>query len=127
MITTLADHLRGQLQQFTRTLHDRHGLLTRDGSGRLRYGFIHGNWALANSLPDGRWCGVDDELSVLRETGCYADFTLPSAPSPAQTRTVNTIYYASTAGSGRKSLDTGARAAVGKKGRLTISSSCRAR
>jgi hypothetical protein len=112
-----ADNLRGQLQQFTQTLHDRHGLLTRDGSGRLRYGFIHGNWALANSLPGGGWCGVDDELSVLHETGCYADFTLPSAPSPAQTRTVNTIYYASAVGSGRKSHDTGARAAVGKRRR----------
>ena len=110
-----ADNLGGQLNEFTRTLHERHGLLSRDDSGRIRYGFVHGNWALDNSLPDRRWCGVDGELSVLRDTGCYADFTLPSAPSPAQTQTVNQIYYASCAGTGRKAHDRGVRAAVGRR------------
>ena len=47
-----------------------------------------------NSRPDGRWCGVNNELDVLRETGCYADFTFPSAPSPTQPRKINSIYYA---------------------------------
>ena len=46
--------------------------------------------------PDGRSCGVNNELEILRETGCYADFTLPSAPSQTQTRKINSIYYAST-------------------------------
>ena len=64
------------------------------GPAELAYGFIHGNWALDNSRPDGRWCGVNNELDVLRETGCYADFTFPSAPSPTQTRKINSIYYA---------------------------------
>lgn len=59
-----------------------------------RYGFIHGNWALCNSRPDGDWCGVNEELGVLTETGCYADFTFPSAPSRTQSRMVNAIYYA---------------------------------
>jgi hypothetical protein len=36
---------------------------------------------------------VDDELSLLRELGCYADFTFPSAPDPCQPRVVNSIYY----------------------------------
>jgi hypothetical protein len=52
---------------------------------------VHGNWALANS-DGGRYCGVDDELEILAETGCYADFTLPSAPSTAQTRKINSLY-----------------------------------
>jgi hypothetical protein len=73
----------------------RHGLLSRDRrTGRLAYGFVHGNWALDNSRPDGRWCGVNNELDVLRETGCYADFTFPSVPSRTQPRKVNSIYYA---------------------------------
>lgn len=59
-----------------------------------RYGFIHGNWALCNSRPDGDWCGVNEELQVLAGTGCYADFTFPSAPSPTQPKMVNAIYYA---------------------------------
>lgn len=106
--------LRAQLGDFTRTLFHRHQLLSRDKSGAIRYGFIHGNWALGNSLPGGRLCGVDEELSVLLETGCYADFTLPSAPSAAQTRTVNQLYYADGARPGPKSHDRGIRAAVGR-------------
>ncbi len=87
-------NLRKTLNTFTNHLHDRHGLLKKDGDGNLSYGFVHGNWALDNSRTDGRWCGVNDEITVLRETGCYADFTLPSAPSLTQTRVVNSIYYA---------------------------------
>lgn len=89
-----AEGLRAQLESFRDVLHRRHGLLGRDGRGAPRYGFIHGNWALCNSRPDGDWCGVNEELAILRATGCYADFTFPSAPSPTQPRTVNAIYYA---------------------------------
>lgn len=90
-----ADILRSKLNEFKHTLHERHGLLRRDPiTNELVYGFIHGNWALCNSRPDRRWCGVDQELTVLQETGCYADFTLPSAPSNTQTRMINSIYYA---------------------------------
>jgi len=70
-----------------------HGLLGRTATGATRFAFVHGNWALCNSRPDGDWCGVDRELAILRESGCYADFTFPSAPSPTQPRTVNAIYY----------------------------------
>ena len=88
-------NLRSRLIDFRETLSKHHGLLARRvDNGEPAYGFIHGNWALDNSRPDGRWCGVNDELDVLRETGCYADFTLPSAPSPTQTRKINSIYYA---------------------------------
>ncbi len=72
----------------------RHDLLATDGQGQLRYGFIHGNWALDNSDPSGRNCGVQRELQVLRESGCFGDFTMPSAPHPTQTRTINQLYYA---------------------------------
>ena len=70
------------------TLHARHGLL-RKHEGRLAFGFIHGNWALDNGRPDGRWCGVNDEISLLRDLGCYADFTMPAAPDPSQGGPVN--------------------------------------
>jgi len=50
----------------------------------------------------------------LRETGCYADFTLPAAPSPAQTSTINSIYYALDDPDKPKSHDRGTPAAVGK-------------
>jgi len=89
-----ADGLRRKLAACRDTYAGRHGLLGRNpDGGPARYAFVHGNWALCNSRPDGDWCGVDRELAVLRETGCYADFTFPSAPSPTQPRTVNTVYY----------------------------------
>jgi hypothetical protein len=90
-----AANLRRTLLEFKETLADRHGCLARDKeTGEIAYGFIHGNWALDNSRADGRWCGVNNELDVLRETGCYADFTLPSAPSETQTGKINSIYWA---------------------------------
>lgn len=70
-----------------------HGLLGRDEEGKTRFGFIHGNWALNNSHPLGEGCGVDREIPILRSAGCYADFTMPSAPSPTQSKLVNGIGY----------------------------------
>jgi hypothetical protein len=107
--------LREKLEWFRETLHDRHGLLRKDHLGRVTYGFIHGNWALDNSRPDGHFCGVNDELTILRETGCYADFTMPSAPNPCQTTTVNSIYYAIDDPQRPCSHDRGIAAAVGRK------------
>ena len=108
-----AERLRQFLHQYVALLHDRHGLLSKDPLGRVRYGFIHGNWALDNSHPDGRWCGVNNELTILRETGCYADFTMPAAPHAAQTRTINSIYYAVDDPQRSKSHDRGTAARVG--------------
>jgi hypothetical protein len=102
-----ADHMRSTIQEGLERLSS-HGMLSRDATETLRYGFIHGNWALDNSHPEGRNCGVRNELRVLRQTGCYADFTLPSAPNRAQTRTINSVYYAR--GTDRpKSHDSGRR------------------
>jgi hypothetical protein len=57
-----------------------------------RYAFVHGNFALANS-SQGQHCGVDGEMQILADTGCYADLTLPTAPfHPAQTGKINSIY-----------------------------------
>lgn len=103
-----AEALRERLTQFKALAVERHGLLGRDRfTGDIVYGFIHGNWALDNSDPHGANCGVDNELAVLRETGCYADFTMPSAPSPTQTRKINSIYYAQSVPGRHKSHDWG--------------------
>ena len=92
-----AENLRRTLLKYKHLLAQRHGLLsTHRSTGEIAFGFVHGNWALNNCRPDGRWCGVDNELQILRETGCYADFTFPSAPSPTQPRTINSIYYQQT-------------------------------
>lgn len=82
-----------RLAGFTDMLRARHHLL-RDRDGRPAWCFIHGNWALDNSHPAGRFCGLDNELTLLERLGCIADFTLPAAPSPCQVRMVNSIYRA---------------------------------
>jgi len=108
--------LRDKLSNYAKLLHVTHGALTTDrNTGEIRWGFIHGNWCLDNSRPDGRWCGVNDELVVLRECGCYADFTFPSGPSDTQPSTVNAIYYATDDPRKPKSHDRGQAVSVGGK------------
>ena len=76
-----ADRTRRALVEFRDLLAEEHNCLSReDGDPRPRYAFVHGNLALANSMG-GRCCGVDNEMEILSETGCYADMTLPAAPA----------------------------------------------
>lgn len=107
-------NFRRTITGFCEVLHRDHGALSRHPqTGQLMFGFIHGNWCLDNSNPDGRWCGLDNELILLRELGCYADFTMPSAPSPTQTRIINSIYYATDDPQRPKSHDAGVPVRVG--------------
>jgi hypothetical protein len=89
------DSESGLAQKLEKGVNDlsSHGLLSTDATGRHRFGFIHGDWALDDSHPEGRYCGVRNELEVLGRAGCFADFTMPSAPSPTQTRIINSLYY----------------------------------
>ena len=85
-------NLRRTIEDFRDALAYEHECLSRmDGEGRPMYAFVHGNWALANSA-DGQCCGVDSEMRTLEETGCYADFTLPSVPFQTQVPRINAIY-----------------------------------
>lgn len=87
-----AENTRYMLETFRDTLAYEHRCLSRENSSAPpRYAFVHGNVALANSAG-GRNCGVDSEMQVLAETGCYADFTLPSAPDQSQVPKINAIY-----------------------------------
>jgi hypothetical protein len=105
----LEHDIRSYLQAYAE-----HGLLSRDADGRLRYAFIHGNWCLANSRRDGKYCGVDSELDVLFGTGCYADFTFPSAPDETQPGIVNQIYWPTGDPRRARSHESGVRARVGQ-------------
>jgi hypothetical protein len=88
-----AENTRRQLTEFRDQLAIRHRCLSFEaGSAQPRYGFVHGDFALANS-SGGHACGVDSEMQILAETGCYADFTLPTGPlHPAQTAKINSVY-----------------------------------
>lgn len=87
-----AENLRRQLVDFRDILANEHKCLSRmDGEGQPMYAFVHGNLALANSCG-GKFCGVNDEMQILAETGCYVDMTMPSAPDRTQVPMLNKIY-----------------------------------
>jgi hypothetical protein len=104
--------LRPKLEAALRDLGE-HGHVSRSHTGAPQWSFIHGNWSLANSRPDRRWCGVDDELPLLFDLGCYADFTFPSAPDPCQPDQVNLVYWPTGDLTQRRAADHGERARVG--------------
>ncbi len=111
-----AENFSTVMTNFANTLHHEHGALpVHPETGQIMYAFIHGNWALDNSLPGGIHCGIDNELSLLKATGCYVDMTLPSAPSPAQTSKINSIYYATGTDNQSKGHNDGVDVEVGKE------------
>jgi hypothetical protein len=98
----------------TLAAYARRGLLLRPGAPpRTSFAFVHGDWALDNS-GQARHCGVNDELTILQELGCWGDFTMPSA-NECQTRQINSIYYATDDPERPKSHDRGVHAQVGRE------------
>lgn len=91
-----AESTRGQIVEFRDVLAREHGCLSyEDGSSAPKYAFVHGNFALANSAG-GFGCGVDDEMQILADTGCYVDMTYPTtAFHPAQIAKLNAMYECS--------------------------------
>lgn len=116
-----AENLRKSLVEFRDTLAEEHLCLSRfDGDLQPKYAFVHGNLALANSAG-GRFCGVDEEMQILRETGCYADMTLPSAPDESQVPVINQIYECGLPLTAKMPHRTGRRAEVfGNKPQLPL-------
>ncbi len=58
------------------------------------FSFIHGDWSLANARGE-NFCGVDNEIELLMEAGCYGDYTFPAMFNEAQPPMINNIYYSS--------------------------------
>jgi len=88
-----AENTRRQLTEFRDALALQHRCLSyMDGVGLPRYAFVHGNFGLANSAGN-HVCGVNSEMQILAETGCYADLTLPAARfDRAQIGKINSLY-----------------------------------
>jgi len=97
-----------------------YGFLQTAG-GATHFGFIHGNWSLDNSRGNA-FCGNNRELQMLRELGCFADYTFSSIFVESQPSTVNNIFEA-TDDDGPKSYDRGGvplRVGVAPVGDLVI-------
>ena len=115
-----AETLRAGLQAAI-AQYRRWGFLLEAGAPpRTAFGFVHGDWALDNAAG-GRFCGVNGELRLLREAGCWGDFTMPSG-NACQTRKINSIYYALGDPRRPKSHDRGidARAGCSRQGELLL-------
>jgi hypothetical protein len=107
--------LRSKLREAL-TVYRSHGALSQWPDGRTAFAFVHGNWALDNScIVNGRnFCGVNNEITVLKDEGCYADFTFPAWQNLAQPRMLNHIYYAHDDVARPKSHDSGTPARRGR-------------
>ncbi|HUK89137.1 MAG TPA: hypothetical protein VLZ81_01970 [Blastocatellia bacterium] len=115
-----AENLRATLLDFTNILAERHGCLSRTtGDKTPRYAFVHGNYALSNSAG-GRYCGVDDEMRILAETGCYIDMTLPSAPDRSQVSRINAVYEYGGDPNKRRAHERGRSVGVGRTPSLPV-------
>jgi len=107
--------LRAALTE-TLSTYRKYGLLLHEGAPPVpAFGFIHGDWALDNSA-DGEYCGVNSELSLLQELGCWGDLTMPST-NRCQTRKINSIYYGVDDPRLPKSHDWGSDASAGRRQR----------
>lgn len=107
-----SETLRRKIQDCV-DLYSRYGIFQTNVNGipQRRYAFIHGDWALDNSRTE--YCGVSNELTILKETGCYADFTFPSYMIESQPKMTNVIYYAKDEPSRPKSYEKGEEVRVG--------------
>ncbi len=107
-----ADGLQEKLERRKRRFAEHGALVTSGPAPASAFGFIHGKWSLDNSRGDD-YCGVNNELVVLREAGCFADFTFPAwgRMQPAKRRS---IYYAADDPERPKSYDTGVDVEVGR-------------
>lgn len=85
-----AAKLREGVQWFNRA----GAMLSAEAVPQRRFAYIAGNWALDNGRRDDAMSGVNTELAILREAGCYADFTFPAFGMSSQPRMANAIYYA---------------------------------
>jgi len=102
-----AEKLEAQIERLKKLYRETGALVTAEQKPRHVYGFIHGKWALDNSEQGGLYCGVNQELELLRRTGCYAEFTMPSGHGATQSRKINSIYYALTTKRANKNHDSG--------------------
>jgi hypothetical protein len=100
--------------------YSRFNIFPQDASGKRNFAFIHGDWALDNSRGS-KFCGINNELDILVNLGCYADFTFP-ALYESQPAMVNKIFYAKGKNNNAKSYDRGEEVFVGslQKDRLMI-------
>lgn len=88
-------------------------MITEEEQPRTAFAYIAGVWDLdASRKPLSH--GLTNQLEVLHENGCYADFTFSTIATAAQPRKINSLYYVKDDPKQSKSYNTGADVEVGK-------------
>lgn len=106
------DNFRRTLNEGVDWFSQAGAMISAEPRPRSYFAYIAGNWALDNGRHDDRFSGVNNELEILRASGCYADFTFPAFGCDAQPRMANRIYYAKDTPA-PKSYDRGVEVRVG--------------
>jgi len=109
-----SESFRKQIEDGLEWFNQFGAMISADPGLNKRFAYIAGNWALDNGAGDDALSGVNNEIEILANLGCYADFTFPAFGSPAQPRKVNSIYYATDTPE-PKSYDTGVDLKAGMK------------
>ncbi|MBN2292942.1 MAG: hypothetical protein JXM70_10985 [Pirellulales bacterium] len=90
------------------TWYQKYGaMITVDSPPKTAFAYIAGVWDLDASRPSEQSLGLTNQIQVLKEKGCYADFTFSTIGTPAQPSKVNSIYYVDDDPDLPKSYDTG--------------------
>ena len=68
-----------KVESFRDVLFHHHGLLRQNG-GAISFAFVHDHMSPCDSHQQSVLCDVNRKQFILKECGCYADFTFPCAP-----------------------------------------------
>ena len=84
-----------KVEGFRDVLFHHHGLLRRNGE-TISFAFVHDNTARSGSHPQRVSCDINQKPFILKECGCYADFTFPTASGAPEPAFTNSICFSDT-------------------------------
>ena len=68
-------------------------MITAGDNPRTAFGYVAGSWDLDGARPGPKSHGLTNQISVLFNEGCYADFTYSTIGTSAQPAKVNALFY----------------------------------
>jgi hypothetical protein len=88
-------HFKRKVEGFRDVLFHHHGLLRRNGED-ICFAFVHDYTTPCGSHSQSALCDVNQKPLILKECGCYADFTFPRTPDTTEPGFINSIHVSKT-------------------------------
>jgi len=85
-------NFKRKVEGFRDVLFHHHGLLRRNGEA-ISFAFVHDYTALCGSRQQSVFCGVNQKTLILKECGCYADFTFPHTLNTTESASADSICF----------------------------------